>query len=175
MNTENEIEDRLDEKRDEELNTLLRGLVSFSKVIKVAKRVDDEDWENERYDYVQSNLIGNPVITIWYNDTFGWAYSYCLSIPVEAKTIDGAIEIFKHFVKREDVQKILSKYDEVPYPVYHRDVGAKYGSYGTRSDGKSNLDYFFETNCEIHIEFLEKLKEFNEYCAKFMEYEKDGI
>lgn len=142
-----------------QLCKLLRGHVSLDEW-----KVPEGNFDTVAY-LKENNYIFS--LQVWYNDFFGWALSYCLSIPSDAKTIEEAESEFVKFFEREDVQDILKRYDEVPYPARKQGI-----SYEKQTDGEDSVEYYFRMNREIYNCFLDKLKEFNGFCEKFMEDEK---
>ncbi len=127
-----------------------------------------EPWQIKRSNWIKAHHIDKYYFSVYYNDMFDWALSWGLSIPTSASTPKEAIREFKSFLNREDVYEILEKFDAVPYPVRNEDNTG----YGFREDGESNLDYYFRRNREIYNDFIEKLKDFNEYFKYFWVYDK---
>jgi len=131
-----------------------------------------EPYKVKRANWVRAHHMDKYCFSLTYNDMFDWALSWGLSIPTTASTRKEAYKQLNDFIDREDVKAILKKFDEVPYPIYQREEGAKYGTYGKREDGRDNLEYYFTTNRQIYNEFVDKLKEFNEYFQYFWVYDK---
>ena len=172
--TEGERE-QLEEMEFPELEKLLRCGVAVRKIEPFElneKKV--EPWQIKRANWIKARHMDKYYFSLWYNDMFEWALSWGLQVPTNGDTIEEAEKEFKTFLEKEDVQAILKKFDDVPYPVYKREEGEEYGTYGKREDGRDNLEYYFTTNRQIYDEFVDKLKEFNEYFQYFWVYDKCG-
>lgn len=169
--TEEEL-DKLEKMEFPELEKLLRCAVSIRKIEPFERKEKQEAWQVKRDNWIIANHMDKYYFSLWYNDMFEWALSWGLSVPTSGNTPEEAEKEFKAFLERDDVQKILKKFDDVPYPLYQREEGAEYGTYGKRVDGRSNLEYYFTTNSQIYDEFVEKMQEFNDYFKFFGSYEK---
>lgn len=88
-------------------------------------------------------------ISIWFNDMFGWAYSYAMTfLKKDCKDSKDLITDFKKWFA--ETKELFDKFNVVPYP--------------QQTDGHYNekeLDFYFNENSKIGNEIVKSL---NKYC-----------
>lgn len=93
---------------------------------------------------------GQLLLTIWFNDMFGWALSYAVSfIPKKNNTVEELLSEFKNWYDVEG-KKLLDSFDQVPYPDK------------SKHTYKTDLENYFKENYKIGEQIEQSI---DKYCG----------
>ena len=92
--------------------------------------------DQSRIDYYLKQS-GKVAVDLWFNDVFGWALSWCMSLHTGECGRRAALKKVLVWLQQKHVRDVFAKFNDVAYPV--RDEKGQY-------DGDAVERYFFENN-----------------------------